>query len=117
MCEFMGKIYEILDHRVIALVIDVEEDIAMLFDDDDFSDDDSRDSRMIRRSGRRHYYWDDWPRVLAVEGQAAVQPRDVQIQQLQTMVSEMSNHESTLIQCILGMDRCLFNLERGSRGL
>ncbi|GJV59562.1 hypothetical protein Tco_1465662 [Tanacetum coccineum] len=50
------------------------------------------------------------PRVSAVEGQvkalqAAVQQRDSQIQQLQTTVSEMSSRESTLMQCILGMDR------------
>ncbi|GJX33696.1 hypothetical protein Tco_0245253 [Tanacetum coccineum] len=44
--------------------------------------------------------------------QAAVQQRDTQIQQLQTMVSEMSSRESTLMQCILGMDRRLANLER-----
>ncbi|GJU91745.1 hypothetical protein Tco_1304168 [Tanacetum coccineum] len=37
--------------------------------------------------------------------QAAVQQRDLQIQQLQTTVSEMSSRESTLMQCILGMDR------------
>ncbi|GKF80141.1 hypothetical protein Tco_0238743 [Tanacetum coccineum] len=36
--------------------------------------------------------------------QAAVQQRDSQIQQLQTMVSEMSSRESRLMQCILGMD-------------
>ncbi|GJY99597.1 hypothetical protein Tco_0517027 [Tanacetum coccineum] len=68
------------------------------------------------------------PRVSAVEGrvqvmasqmvqavdrleQAAVQHRDSQIQQLQTMVSEMSSRESTLMQCILGMDRHLADLE------
>ncbi|GKE33810.1 hypothetical protein Tco_1453132 [Tanacetum coccineum] len=45
------------------------------------------------------------PRVFAVEGQVAVQHRDSQIQQLQTTVSEMSSRESTLMQCILGMDR------------
>ncbi|GJR99819.1 hypothetical protein Tco_0316328 [Tanacetum coccineum] len=69
------------------------------------------------------------PRVSAVEGhiqvmasqmvhavgrleQAAVQHRDVQIQQLQALVSEMSSRESTLMQCIIGMDRCLADLER-----
>nr|GFC38279.1 hypothetical protein [Tanacetum cinerariifolium] len=36
--------------------------------------------------------------------QAAVQQRDLQIQQLHTMVSKMSSRESTLMQCILGMD-------------
>ncbi|GKE81088.1 hypothetical protein Tco_1551088, partial [Tanacetum coccineum] len=36
--------------------------------------------------------------------QAAVQHRDVQIQQLQTLVAEMSSRESTLMQCILGLD-------------
>ncbi|GKG62472.1 hypothetical protein Tco_0634245, partial [Tanacetum coccineum] len=38
---------------------------------------------------------------------AAMQQRDVQIQQLQTMVAEMSSRESTLMQYILGMDRRL----------
>ncbi|GJY02523.1 hypothetical protein Tco_0360675 [Tanacetum coccineum] len=48
------------------------------------------------------------PNGFAVEGQAlqaAVQQRDTQIHQLQTMVSEMSSRESTLMQCILGMDK------------
>ncbi|GJX50672.1 hypothetical protein Tco_0277517 [Tanacetum coccineum] len=48
--------------------------------------------------------------------QAVVQQRDMQIQQLQTMVSEMSSRESTLIQCILGMDRRLADLERRPPG-
>ncbi|GJU98943.1 hypothetical protein Tco_1328214 [Tanacetum coccineum] len=56
------------------------------------------------------------PRVFVVEGQAAVQQRDSQIQQLQTMVSEMSSRESTLMQCILGMDRRLADLERRPPG-
>ncbi|GJT48762.1 hypothetical protein Tco_0974919 [Tanacetum coccineum] len=48
--------------------------------------------------------------------QAAVQQRDTQIQQLQTTVSEMSSHESTLMQCILGMDRRLADLEKRPSG-
>ncbi|GJX43117.1 hypothetical protein Tco_0259793 [Tanacetum coccineum] len=48
--------------------------------------------------------------------QAAIQQRDVQIQQLQTMVFEMSSRESTLMQCILGMDRRLADLERRPPG-
>nr|GEV01366.1 hypothetical protein [Tanacetum cinerariifolium] len=43
--------------------------------------------------------------------QAAVQHRDLQIQQLQALVSEKSSRESTLMQCILGMDRRLADLE------
>ncbi|GJY83129.1 hypothetical protein Tco_0496505 [Tanacetum coccineum] len=61
------------------------------------------------------------PRVSAVEGQvqtlqATVQQRDVQIQQLQAMVSEMSSRESTLMQCILRMDKRLADLERRPPG-
>ncbi|GKD00930.1 hypothetical protein Tco_1171204 [Tanacetum coccineum] len=56
------------------------------------------------------------PRVSAVEGQAAMQHRDVQIQQLQTLVSTMSSRESTLMQCILGMDKHLADLERRPPG-
>nr|GEX15436.1 hypothetical protein [Tanacetum cinerariifolium] len=63
------------------------------------------------------------PRVSTVEDQmqvmashmvqvAAVQHRDVQIQQLQTLVAEMSSHEGTLMQCILRMDRRLADLKR-----
>ncbi|GKB48261.1 hypothetical protein Tco_0899014 [Tanacetum coccineum] len=55
----------------------------------------------------------------AIEGQAlqaAVQQRDSQIQQLQTTVFEMSSRESTLMQCILGMDRRLADLERRPPG-
>ncbi|GKF84301.1 hypothetical protein Tco_0249199 [Tanacetum coccineum] len=48
--------------------------------------------------------------------QAAMQQRDVQIQQLQTMMAEMSSRESTLMQCILGMDRRLADLERRPPG-
>nr|GEY39843.1 hypothetical protein [Tanacetum cinerariifolium] len=62
-------------------------------------------------------------RVFAIEGQvqvqtlqAYVQQRDTQIQQLQTIVSEMSSRESTLMQCILGMDRRLADLERRPSG-
>ncbi|GKG54730.1 hypothetical protein Tco_0560385, partial [Tanacetum coccineum] len=36
--------------------------------------------------------------------QASVQHRDVQIQQLQTLVAKMSSREGTLMQCILGLD-------------
>ncbi|GJZ28158.1 hypothetical protein Tco_0572805 [Tanacetum coccineum] len=73
------------------------------------------------------------PRVFDVEGQvqviasqmthatdrweqADVQQRDTQIQQLQTTVSEMGNRESTLMQCILEMDRRLAELERRPPG-
>ncbi|GKD84649.1 hypothetical protein Tco_1355803 [Tanacetum coccineum] len=48
--------------------------------------------------------------------QAAMQQRDTQIQQLQTTISEMSSRESTLMQCILGMDRRLADLERRPPG-
>ncbi|GJW95394.1 hypothetical protein Tco_0175066 [Tanacetum coccineum] len=48
--------------------------------------------------------------------QAAVQQRDTQIQQLQTIVLEMSSRESTLMQCILGMDRRLADLEKRPPG-
>nr|GEY57057.1 hypothetical protein [Tanacetum cinerariifolium] len=61
------------------------------------------------------------PRVSTVEGQvqtlqATVQHRDVQIRQLQTLVAEISSREGTLMQCILGMDRRLVDLERRPLG-
>ncbi|GJT80308.1 hypothetical protein Tco_1054650 [Tanacetum coccineum] len=48
--------------------------------------------------------------------QATVQHRDAHIQQLQALVSEMSSRESTLMQCILGMDKRLADLERRPSG-
>ncbi|GKD61698.1 hypothetical protein Tco_1299207 [Tanacetum coccineum] len=175
------------EEQVITPVIDVEEDIAMLFSDDDsegFEDDEEvrevneewlmapvtpplmpvmpppstyevggpstatteghslalpapgflvppsvsdtevADGITIREIG---------PRVSAVEGhvqvmasqmvqvvgrleQANVQQRDVQIRQLQNMISEMSSRESTLMHCILGMDRRLADLKRRPLG-
>ncbi|GKB76928.1 hypothetical protein Tco_0943823 [Tanacetum coccineum] len=40
----------------------------------------------------------------------------MQIQQLQNLVAEMSSHEGTLMQCILGMDRRLADLEKRPLG-
>ncbi|GKE46500.1 hypothetical protein Tco_1477758, partial [Tanacetum coccineum] len=48
--------------------------------------------------------------------QTAMQHKDSQIQQLQTIVSKMGSRESTLMQCILGMDRRLTELERRPPG-
>ncbi|GJZ87695.1 hypothetical protein Tco_0659305 [Tanacetum coccineum] len=60
------------------------------------SDDEVVDGITIREIG---------PKVSAVEGQ-----------QLHTMVSELSSRESTLMQCILRMDRRLADLERRPSG-
>ncbi|GJW70770.1 hypothetical protein Tco_0127687 [Tanacetum coccineum] len=171
------------EEQMIAPVVDMDEDIAMLFGDDDFEDDDSEgfDEEEVHppmpavpspsvyevgviedlstRLGNLEYghgqlmkkviqvsdaevaavisIGEIGPRDFAIEGQvqvmasqmvhavdrfeqigaqAAVQQRDTQIQQLQTTVSEMSSRESTLIQCILRMDRRLAELERRSPG-
>ncbi|GJS42290.1 hypothetical protein Tco_0567333 [Tanacetum coccineum] len=48
--------------------------------------------------------------------QAVVHHRDLQIQHLQTLVAEMSSRESTLMQCILGLDRRLANVDRRPPG-
>ncbi|GJU36927.1 hypothetical protein Tco_1185281 [Tanacetum coccineum] len=48
---------------------------------------------------------------------AAVHDRDLQIQQLQALVFEMSSRESTLMLCILWMDKRLADLERRPPGL
>ncbi|GKA13227.1 hypothetical protein Tco_0692873 [Tanacetum coccineum] len=45
------------------------------------------------------------------QGQQTATQRD-KIQQLQTMMSEMSRREGTLMQCILGMDKRLAELEK-----
>ncbi|GJT83318.1 hypothetical protein Tco_1057660 [Tanacetum coccineum] len=48
--------------------------------------------------------------------QIEVQQRDMQIQQLQTIVSKMSSRESSLMQCILGLDKRIAALERKPPG-
>ncbi|GJW95591.1 hypothetical protein Tco_0175263 [Tanacetum coccineum] len=172
----IDKVAELIaegEEQVIASVIDMEKDIAMLFGDEDFSDDDSEGFKDDEEVWEVNEEWlmapvtpppmpvvpspssyelvkkviqvsdvevaDDIAigeiglRVSAVEGQvqviasqmvqamgrleqAAVQQRDVQIQQLQTMVAEMNSRESTLMQCILRMDRRLADLERRPPG-
>ncbi|GJR58055.1 hypothetical protein Tco_1500217 [Tanacetum coccineum] len=190
-----------IEEQVIALVIDMKEDIAMLLDDGDFSDDDSEGFEDKEEVWEVNEEWlmafvtpplmlvvppssnyevggpsaaaakgqsfpipapeqplvkkviqvsdaevadgitieEIGPRVSVVEGQgqqiatqrdevitrltqwvqalqAAVQQRDSHIHQLQTMVTEMSNCESTLMQCILGMDRRLADLVKRPPG-
>ncbi|GKG03681.1 hypothetical protein Tco_0311317, partial [Tanacetum coccineum] len=48
--------------------------------------------------------------------QVDVQQRDTQIQQLQTTVTEMSSRESTLMQCILGLEKRITALEKRPPG-
>nr|GEU70146.1 hypothetical protein [Tanacetum cinerariifolium] len=48
--------------------------------------------------------------------QATVQHKDMQIQQLQTLVTEMSSRDGTLMQCLLGLDRRLADVERRPPG-
>nr|GEX34382.1 hypothetical protein [Tanacetum cinerariifolium] len=172
------------EEQVIALVVGMDEDIAMLFgnddfEDEDFSDDDSEgveeeegpsfpllvpglpippsviEDLSARLSNLEYGHGqlvkkviqvsdaevvagfsirEIGSRVFAVEGQvqtatqrdkeiarltrqvqalqATVQQRDTPIQQLQTMVSKTSSRESTLMQCILGLDRQLAEFER-----
>ncbi|GJR52522.1 hypothetical protein Tco_1403043 [Tanacetum coccineum] len=69
------------------------------------------------------------PRVFTMEGQMQVMAfqmvqvmsgleqvgadvEDVQIEQLQTLVAKMSSRKGTLMQCILGLDRRLADVER-----
>nr|GEZ67940.1 hypothetical protein [Tanacetum cinerariifolium] len=101
------------EEQVIGQVIDMDEDIAMLFVDCPVG------SRASGVEIREIHYCADGVRVSAIEGQvhvvasymvqaedeleqmqalqAAVQQRDLQIQQLRTTISDMSNHESTLM--------------------
>nr|GEY63620.1 hypothetical protein [Tanacetum cinerariifolium] len=140
----IGKIVEPIvemEDQMIALMIDAEEDIAMLFRDDDFSDDDSEGVKKEEVGG---------PSTTAAERQSFPLPApgllipplviedlstrlgdleyrhrqlvkkviqgDLQIQQLQTMVSEMSSQESTLMHCIFRIDKRLTDLERRPPG-
>ncbi|GKD85789.1 hypothetical protein Tco_1356943 [Tanacetum coccineum] len=48
--------------------------------------------------------------------QIEVQQRDMPIQQLQTTVSEMSSQESSMMQCILGLDKRIAALEKRPPG-
>ncbi|GJT19263.1 hypothetical protein Tco_0877969 [Tanacetum coccineum] len=48
--------------------------------------------------------------------QVDVQQRDTQIQQLQTTVIEMSSRESTLMRCILGLEKRIAALKRRPPG-
>ncbi|GJT74883.1 hypothetical protein Tco_1041608 [Tanacetum coccineum] len=125
------------EEQVIAPVVDVDEDIAMLFGDHDFEDDDFEGFDEEEVGGPSTaaiegpslpyptsrlpvppsvsdaevaagvIIGEIGPRVFAVEGQ---------IQQLQATVSEMSSRDSTLMQCIFGMDRRLAELERRPPG-
>nr|GEV07049.1 hypothetical protein [Tanacetum cinerariifolium] len=141
------------EEQMVTQVMDMEEDLAMLFRvEDDSSDDDSEGLEddeevecLSNPAAEGHSLALLAPRVYVPSSfeahveqgqqaatqrdetiaglsqhvqtlQAAVQHRDVQIQQLHTMVAEICSRESTLMQCILGIDRRLADLERRPSG-
>ncbi|GJV69622.1 hypothetical protein Tco_1485131 [Tanacetum coccineum] len=59
---------------------------------------------------------DRWEQVGAQALQADVQQRDTKIQQLQTTVTEMGSRESTLMRCILGLEKRIAALEKRTPG-
>ncbi|GJU91355.1 hypothetical protein Tco_1303778 [Tanacetum coccineum] len=76
------------------------------------SDDEVADSIAIGEIG---------PKVSTIEGQMQVMTSQMvqvasELEQLQTLVTEMSSREGTLMQCILGLDRRLTDVERRSLG-
>ncbi|GJX71911.1 hypothetical protein Tco_0309082 [Tanacetum coccineum] len=115
--EIVEPVVEIVE-QMVAPMIDVEEDIAMLICDVNLVVRHSEDLMMARRfmGVKKLIKVSDAKvadsitigeiglSVFAIEGK------------LQTMVAEMSCHESTLMQCRLGMDRRLANLERRPPG-
>ncbi|GJW16904.1 hypothetical protein Tco_0024340 [Tanacetum coccineum] len=62
----------------------------------------------IRLVSQMAHAIDIWEQVGA---QIDVQQRDTQIQQLQTAIIEMGSRESTLMWCILGLERRIAALE------
>ncbi|GKC62289.1 hypothetical protein Tco_1094887 [Tanacetum coccineum] len=138
--EVAEPVAEAKVEQVIAPVVNMDEDIAMLFGNDEFEDDasegfDEDESPSVYEVGG--------PSTVVAEGPSFPFPAPglpvpssvieyrlgwfmlqtggreqvgAQIQQLQTTVTEMSSRESTLMQCILGMDRRLVDLERRPPG-
>ncbi|GKE58921.1 hypothetical protein Tco_1498106 [Tanacetum coccineum] len=143
--QVIAPVVDVAEGQMDAPIMDIEEDLAALFDDDDFEDDASdgfgkeevwevSDVEVaagvtIGELGPRVYEVDGqvqmvvsqvaqaadrWEQVQAL--QTDVQQGDTQIQQLQTTVTEMSNRESTLMRCILGLERWIAALERRPPG-
>nr|GEY25434.1 hypothetical protein [Tanacetum cinerariifolium] len=166
------------EEQMVTLVIDMEEDLAMVFGDNDFSEDGLDDGGDDEDVWEMEKEWLMAPvtpppmpvmpspstyevggnleyshgllvknvmtvsdaevadgiaigeirlRVYAIEGQVQVmacqmvhavdvQHRDVQIQQLQTLLAEMSSREGTFMKYIHGLDKCLADVERRSPG-
>ncbi|GKA51059.1 hypothetical protein Tco_0744255, partial [Tanacetum coccineum] len=167
----IAPLVDVVEGQIDAPMMDMEEDLAVLFHDDDFEDDAS-DGFVLAVPPPSVYevggpsttiaegtsfpqvalglpgsdteiapgviIGDIGLRVLVVEGQmqvmasqmiqavdrveqvqalqADVQQRDTQIQQLQTTITEMSSRESTLMRCILGLEKWIVALERRPPG-
>nr|GEV34738.1 hypothetical protein [Tanacetum cinerariifolium] len=113
-----------MEEQVIAPVIYMKEDITMLFGDGNFSDDDFEGFEDGEETACKEgdpgvtLRWQmtvdrlDQVGAQIEQGQQTTTQRD----ELQTMVSEMSSRESTLMRCIIGMDRCLADLKRRPPG-
>ncbi|GKB98054.1 hypothetical protein Tco_0984191 [Tanacetum coccineum] len=107
------------EEPMIAPVIDMKEDLIALFgEDDDFEDDDSEgfDEEEVWELVQKVIQVSDaevaaavtigliGPRVFAIEGQ------------IQTTVTEMGSQESTLMRCILGLEKRIAALEKRPPG-
>nr|GEX54816.1 hypothetical protein [Tanacetum cinerariifolium] len=167
----MPMLGQLCEEQMVASVIDMKGDLAMLFGDDDSSDDrldDKEDDEEVWEVNEEWLmaldkpppmqvmppsstYKVGGPSTAAAEGHSlaflaprvpmpplvikdlctrignleygrrllvkkVITDRDLQIQQLQTLVSEMRSREGTLMQCILRMDRRLTDLERRPPG-
>ncbi|GJU99191.1 hypothetical protein Tco_1328462 [Tanacetum coccineum] len=113
--QVIALVIDMEEGQMDALMMDIEDDLAALLVDDDFEDDASD-------GFGEEEVWEvneDWlmapttpPPMLAID----VQQRNTQIQQLQTTITEMSSRESTLMRCILGLERWIAALERRPPG-
>ncbi|GKB06633.1 hypothetical protein Tco_0834866 [Tanacetum coccineum] len=138
--KVIGPVVDVVEGHMDALMMDMEEDLVVLFGDDDFEDDVSggfsKEERNDAEIAAGVTIGEIGSSILVVEGQmqvmasqmiqvvdrveqalqADVQQRDTQIQQLQTTVTEMSSRENTLMRCILGLEKRIAALERRPPG-
>nr|GEW96015.1 hypothetical protein [Tanacetum cinerariifolium] len=100
--QVIALVADIEEGQMVVPMIDMEEDLAVLFGENDNFEDNSE--------GRDETVAELTQQVQAL--QIDVQQRETQNQQ--TTVTEMGSRESTLMWCILGLERRIAALEKRS---
>ncbi|GJR44200.1 hypothetical protein Tco_1312303 [Tanacetum coccineum] len=110
--QVIAPVVNVVEGQMDASMMDMEEDLAVLFDDDDFED--------YASDGFGEEEAVDRVEQVGAQGlEAVVQIKNSETRRISiwlTTITSMSSRESTLMRCILGLEKQIAALERRPPG-